>query len=1276
MKRQNQQLYSASLAKYRKFRERYLKNVQNGRFFKFSSKKKHQIISRLKRLYNRLIQLKFQLKFAAAAGSLSLIIAAGGVKAQELGPFVQNDVKNPFFRPDFNGNFLRPTFGDIDNDGDLDLLYGISSGDLYFYRNIGTPTRAKFVRDNTHPLESIDGPNGYAAPELIDIDSDGDLDLVVTDKNSAYSGGVYFHLNNDFENDGIIGNNPSFTNITGASNPINGVSGTDQDVKSNFVDIDDDGDLDVFLGQDSGPNGGYASLLFFENDGGFSSQTLPSSLPSYFETASGYQNITPTFFDVDGDGDMDLFTGSTTSQIRFFRNTDIDSSDPGDTDIGDDIAFTEVTGAANPFNSFIVPSGDGAITFMDLDDDGVDEALIGSQFGFSYFENDGAGNFTEVTDFTNPFGQVDFDYDPSPTACDIDNNGDLDIIIGNKYNSSPSELSLFRNNGDGTIDELTGTSNPLPIITDFVNRLVPEFADIDGDGDMDLFVSAYDNSGGPGFGRVLFYRNSDIDLSGDPGDVTVGDDPSFALETSPLSITENYIRFGHTIGDFDGDSDYDILLGTDNFSSNFRFFNNNGTATSPSFGTADLTLLPNPLDPGYSVAPKPEFVDIDHDGDLDVVSGSTYFSTASLSGTLELFENNGLGGLTRVSTGNPFSGIDLGNHSDPLFMDFDNDGDLDVFIGERYGRIEFLENQNIPAQISTTASTTITHNEGDSPLQLASGLSISDATNDPIRKARVVIENYISGEDLLDFDPGFGTSGAFETSGPNAGILTVNVPPTTTNSELAMVLSGVTYENIGSTVTATPRTIRFEVIDFDNTNPGSGDVVSITVNVIPTPNDPPVLSTTSGDLTYTEGDGIVAIDGGLTVSDSDNTNFTSATVSISNNFAPAEDFLEFSDQNGISGNYNNATGVLTLSGTSSVANYQTALRSVFYSNVSNNPSNLTRTISFEVNDGTDPSNIGTRNIIVVPVNDAPTLASENGLNPLGYTQNAAAIAIDPLIEVFDSDNTTIASASVTLNGFIAGDVLQFNDLSGITGSVNAGTLNLSGSATLAQYQTALRSVLFQTSNGAGSRTVNFVVNDGTDSSSPYTRTINISNAASQPPVVNTTPATTQVGSVITIDLCNIISDPDNSFEELTITVVSILSGASTTIDGCDLRVDYSGLNFSGEDIIVLRATDPDGNTDENSLTINVESAEPGGELIIYNAVSPNNDGLNDWWEIVNLTTPNEIKLFNRWGDLVKTLTNYESIPDNTQLNDIPAGTYFYKIESPQGSYEGFLVIKK
>src|SRR5207249_2695789 len=155
----------------------------------------------------------------------------------------------------------------------------------------------------------------------------------------------------------------------------------------------------------------------------------------------------------------------------------------------------------------------------------------------------------------------------------------------------------------------------------------------------------------------------------------------------------------------------------------------------------------------------------------------------------------------------------------------------------------------------------------------------------------------------------------------------------------------------------------------------------------------PVVTTTGGTTAYTENGAGLAIDTGLTATDADNTNLTGATVALTTNFASGQDVLGFTTQNGISGSYVAGTGVLTLSGTTTVANYQAALRSVTYSNSSDNPSTLTRTVSFTATDGTDTSTAATKSVSVTAVNDAPVVTTTGG-GTTAYTENGAGLAID------------------------------------------------------------------------------------------------------------------------------------------------------------------------------------------------------------------------------------------------------------------------------------------
>ncbi len=157
-------------------------------------------------------------------------------------------------------------------------------------------------------------------------------------------------------------------------------------------------------------------------------------------------------------------------------------------------------------------------------------------------------------------------------------------------------------------------------------------------------------------------------------------------------------------------------------------------------------------------------------------------------------------------------------------------------------------------------------------------------------------------------------------------------------------------------------------------------------------NNPPAVSATPGALSYTEDTGRKILDGGITVSDP-NGMLDSATIQFVMNHTSTEDVLHFTNQNGIAGSYNAATGILALTGTASVADYQTALRSIEYENTSLNPNESMRIVSITVNDGTSSS--GTSRSINI-----------NAIGPL---------AVDTTSDVADG-NTTSISALTTNKG--------------------------------------------------------------------------------------------------------------------------------------------------------------------------------------------------------------------------------------------------------------------
>ncbi|HHJ40449.1 MAG: hypothetical protein AXA67_08385 [Methylothermaceae bacteria B42] len=291
-------------------------------------------------------------------------------------------------------------------------------------------------------------------------------------------------------------------------------------------------------------------------------------------------------------------------------------------------------------------------------------------------------------------------------------------------------------------------------------------------------------------------------------------------------------------------------------------------------------------------------------------------------------------------------------------------------------------------------------------------------------------------------------------------------------------------------------------VTYDASSPGGTSPISSSLASINTTissvNDAPILAgIESTALSYIENDPVTAITSAITLSDVDDTNIESAVIQITGNYQNSEDVLSFANFSNIIGNWDSASGTLTLSGSDTLANYQAALRSVTYINISDNPSTLTRTVSFTVNDGSADSNAQTRNITVTAVNDAPFLFGIENTSVV-YSENDPETIVSSSIIVTDTDYENIESATVQITGNYQNgeDELHFTNIGNITGNWDAssGTLTLSGPDIPIFYQSALQSVTYVNTSNTPSpltRTVTFTVNDGTVDSNIQTRNITI-----------------------------------------------------------------------------------------------------------------------------------------------------------------------------------------
>ncbi len=262
----------------------------------------------------------------------------------------------------------------------------------------------------------------------------------------------------------------------------------------------------------------------------------------------------------------------------------------------------------------------------------------------------------------------------------------------------------------------------------------------------------------------------------------------------------------------------------------------------------------------------------------------------------------------------------------------------------------------------------------------------------------------------------------------------------------------------------------------------------------------PSLSNIGGTATYTAGSSAAVLDSSITLTCSCVT-VTGGTVSIASGLI-ALDTLNFTNQNSITGSYDTGTGILTLSGTDTLAHYVTALQSITYSSTAVDPTNSggdpTRSITWQVVNGIYASGTSTSDV-AVQISAIPTVNNAN--NTVGYTALGSAVVLDPAITV-SCTCANITGGTVTLNtGFFADDALNFTNQLGITGSYNGstGVLTLSGTTTKANYTTALASITYSSisadpTNGgvAQPKTILWVVSNAGQLSAPVPiTTINV-----------------------------------------------------------------------------------------------------------------------------------------------------------------------------------------
>ena len=533
---------------------------------------------------------------------------------------------------------------DLDGDGDIDLISSSWRDDkIAWYENDGAAPPSFYPRTITEDPDGDpeSGANGFGdLPVSVwaaDLDGDGDLDVLAA---SHGDGKIAW-----YENDGA--SPPVFKPhaITGGTNREAFADGAQMVYAA---DLDGDGDLDVLSASTANNR-----IAWYENDGNpfpsFTARVITNAAPKATSVVAA---------DADGDGDIDVFAAGW-NLITFHEN---DGASPPSFD-GRAIAYS-VQGAQDVYAA-------------DVDADGDMDLLSAGGSELAWFENDGLSPPSFIVRLVD----ASLEGACSVTAADIDGDGDLDLLCASEKDD---KIVWFWNDGGrppvfrpAVVTEDPDGTEPGSFREGFADGVRGiAVADLNGDGRPDLLAASWRES------KIAWFSNRSGDSAGQPSrpastsPAPPDSDPRGRVRFDPIVIASNAMGAQAVFAaDLDGDGDVDVLSASVN-DDRIVWYENDGKEL-PSFIARTITHLADGAHAVYAV-------DLDGDGDMDVLSAS------SNDNTVAWYENDGVAPpifTRRIITAS--AGGVIAIHA----ADLDGDGDLDVLSASSYdGTISWFEN--------------------------------------------------------------------------------------------------------------------------------------------------------------------------------------------------------------------------------------------------------------------------------------------------------------------------------------------------------------------------------------------------------------------------------------------------------------------------------------------------------------------------------------------------------------------------------------------------------
>lgn len=474
---------------------------------------------------------------------------------------------------------------------------------------------------------------------------------------------------------------------------------------------------------------------------------------------------------------------------------------------------------------------------------------------------------------------------------------------------------------------------------------------------------------------------------------------------------------------------------------------------------------------------------------------------------------------------------------------------------------------NAAPVVLTNDSTPLSYQANGPAVAIMSNALVTDPDSNNLTKLTIQIttayQNDANGHDVLSFTNEFGITGAF-----NAATGTLTLSGAAYVGYYREVLRTVKFNASGPAVSTATRT--FTILATDDFTPTPATSIPVTRDISVSIDTAPVLSQIEGSPLNVIGSAPITVTSALQVTDQDNLNLTGASIQFTSNYQNGEDLLGSANTAKITGSWDSTTGTLTLTGTDSVANYNTALRSITYQNTSASPNTAaTRTIGFQVTDGILPSNTVSRDLTVRSTSTSPLVSGVN--QTVNYVESASPLTVAPNLVV---DSLDLTGASVAFTNWQTGDRLEFHNIYALQHTfsqdltAHTAVLTITGNATAAQYQTLLRSVIYWnvSTNPITSvtRVAKFSVTDVNSDSGSGNQSLTVTAVNNAPLVlVNDSSALTYKANDPAINVFGnaLVSDPDS--QNLTSLTIQITTGYQNDASGQDILSFTNNFGITG-----------------------------------------------------------------------------------------------------------------